>query len=130
MSETGTSGRVTVLDFQQVRFVDSTVLGAIVAAAKRASAAGGQVLLTNVTGLAGKVLAMTGLLHILDVYGSNGRLDRRFHTLLHPAGRGQLSGAVTRATWFLSGEGRNVQPGRRHSPTHRVPMSPISALGC
>lgn len=53
--------RMVVLDFEQVAFINSTGLGAMVAATKRLRADGGDLVLRNFRGIPASALATTGL---------------------------------------------------------------------
>ena len=55
------------LDLAQVRFLTSTVLGKLVALHKRVRAAGGELVLLNVTGYVYEVFELTRLHQFLDV---------------------------------------------------------------
>jgi anti-sigma B factor antagonist len=57
-----------VLDLSGVEFVDSTGLGVVVAAAKRARSAGGDVRLCGVSGPVAKVFEVVGLERIFEVF--------------------------------------------------------------
>ena len=53
--------RVIVLDFEQVTFINSTGLGAMVAATKRLRSEGGDLVLRRFRGIPASALATTGL---------------------------------------------------------------------
>ena len=64
-----------VLDFAQVTFVDSTTLGVLVGANKRARVAGGRIVVVNVSGLPLKVMTLTGLAEAFELYDEATPLD-------------------------------------------------------
>ncbi|HEV3153378.1 MAG TPA: STAS domain-containing protein [Candidatus Baltobacteraceae bacterium] len=59
-----------VVDLSQLEFLDSTGLGALIGAHKRALEHGGQVRLVVNDGPIQRLLTITGLMGILSVYGS------------------------------------------------------------
>ncbi len=72
---TARPGTTIVLDFNKVGFLDSSAIAVIVAAAKRATAEHGRLLAVNVSGLTGRVMALTGVRQIFPIYEADGRLD-------------------------------------------------------
>ena len=78
----GQGGRTLVLDFAQVRFLDSTCLGVLVGANKRVRADGGRMIAVNVTGIPLKVMAITGLAGAFEMYGAEQALEAELAALL------------------------------------------------
>ena len=59
-----------VVDLRQVDFLDSTGLGALIGAHRRATEAGGKVCLTISNGPIARLLNITGLIRVFPVYDS------------------------------------------------------------
>jgi anti-sigma B factor antagonist len=60
--------RQVIVDFDQVRFLDSTSLSTLVLISQRLRAAGGRLLLAAVREPVATVLALTGLDAVFDIY--------------------------------------------------------------
>jgi stage II sporulation protein AA (anti-sigma F factor antagonist) len=58
-----------VVDLAGVTFLDSTVLGVLVGAARRAEVEGGRLIVLNEAGLAARVLQVSGLRRVLSAVG-------------------------------------------------------------
>jgi anti-anti-sigma factor len=56
---------LTVVDLRGCTFIDSTVLGVIASAARRASSQSAELVLINATGIVAKALSITGMSHVL-----------------------------------------------------------------
>jgi anti-sigma B factor antagonist len=78
----GPGGRTVVLDFAEVRFLDSTSLGVLVGANKRARADGGRLIAVNVSGIPLKVMAITGLAGAFEVYDAEQTLEAELQAML------------------------------------------------
>ena len=78
----GPGGRTVVLDFAQVRFLDSTSLGVLVGVNKRARADGGRLIAVNVSGIPLKVMAITGLAGAFEVYDAEQTLEAELQAML------------------------------------------------
>jgi anti-sigma B factor antagonist len=59
--------RALAIDLTQVTFIDSTVIGILAMAHKRAGRSGGRVALVGVSGRVERVLQLTGMMTVLDV---------------------------------------------------------------
>ena len=70
--------RQVILNLDQVSFVDSTVLGAIIRAYLKAWRRGGRLALANVRGKTLELLRITKLLTVFDVYSSEADAERSF----------------------------------------------------
>jgi anti-sigma B factor antagonist len=75
-------GHTTVLDFAGVSFIDSVILGVLVAGAKRATAAGTRLLIVNASGLPLRVLELTGLTGLFEINPRTGDLDAELAQLI------------------------------------------------
>ena len=73
---------LVVLDFDATTFVDSSVLGVFVGAAKRASRHGNRLIGVNATGIVLRALQMTGIDVLLSLPPSLGELDDELAELM------------------------------------------------
>lgn len=67
--------RSVAIDLSEVTFIDSTVIGILAMAHKRATRAGGHLVLVGATGRVQRVLDLTGLSTVLDVRSTRAELD-------------------------------------------------------
>jgi anti-sigma B factor antagonist len=59
-------GGLVVVDMSQVTFIDSTVIGVLVAANKRCIGSGGRLHLAHLQSLPARVISLVGLDHVVD----------------------------------------------------------------
>lgn len=86
---------LVVLDFEQTSFIDSTVIGVLVGAWKRAQKHGHQVVAVNAHGTVAKALHLTGVDGLLQMPGASelpARADSIERELASILGRGQSAG--------------------------------------
>lgn len=77
-----TPAATIVLDLQLTTFLDSTTLGVLVGASKKIRAEGRRLIAVNVTGLPLKVMTLTGLVDVFEVYGPTRSPDEEITALL------------------------------------------------
>ena len=59
--------RALAIDLSEVTFIDSTVIGILAMAHKRAGRSGGRMAVVGVTGRVERVLQLTGMMTVLDI---------------------------------------------------------------
>lgn len=72
-----------VIDFDATEFMDSSVMGVLVGAAKRAARHGNRVIGVNARGIVLKAMAMTGVDALLQVPTTDVDLDQELSELLY-----------------------------------------------
>jgi anti-sigma B factor antagonist len=89
MAELSSNVSLVVLDFDATDFVDSTVLGVIVGASRRAAAHGNRVIGVNAQGIVLKALHITGVDDLLQMPQRVVGIDAELEELLRGQERGR-----------------------------------------